>query len=99
MERQANAVIGYAVLREIVGADFFGAVAGLDLAAALSGKRGLALFLLLFVEARAKNAHSFGAIFYLRLFVLLRHDQAAGDVRDAHGGISRVDGLAARAGR
>ena len=92
-------MIGYAVLREIVGADFFGAVAGFDLSTAFGGERGLALLLLLFVQARAKNTHGLRAIFDLRLFVLLRHDQSAGNVRDAHGGIGGVDGLAARAGR
>ncbi len=35
VERQADAVIGDAVLREIVGADFFGAVAGFYLPAIL----------------------------------------------------------------
>src|SRR6266446_7549502 len=49
MEREADAVIGYAVLREIVGADFFGAVASFDLSTALGGEGGLALLLLLFV--------------------------------------------------
>src|SRR5882724_2606715 len=99
VKRQADAVIGDAVLREIVGADFFGAVAGFDLAAALGGKSGLALLLLLLVQASAENAHGFGAILDLRFLVLLRNDEAAGNVRDAHGGIRRVDGLAAGAGR
>jgi len=45
VQRQADAVIGYAVLREIVGADFFGAVAGFDLSTAFGGERGLALLL------------------------------------------------------
>src|SRR6266446_2072525 len=99
MERQADAVIGYAVLREIVGADFFGAVAGFDLSTAFGGERGLALLLLLFVEARAKNTHGLRAILNLRFFVLLGNDEPAGNVRDAHGGIGGVDGLAARAGR
>src|SRR5713101_974943 len=99
MKRQADAVIGDAVLREIVGADFLGGVAGFDLTAALGGKRGLALFLLLFVEARAKNADGFRAILDLRFFVLLRNDETAGNVRNAYGGIGGVDGLAAGAGR
>src|SRR6267154_1673502 len=95
MKRQADAVIGDAVLREIVSADFFGAVAGFDLTAALGGEGGLALLLFLLVEAGAKNAHGFGAILDLRFFVLLGNDQAAGNVRDAHGGIGRVGGLGA----
>src|SRR6266403_339594 len=98
MERQADAVIGDAILREIVSADFFGAVAGFDLAAALGGKSRLALLLFLLVEAGAENAHGFGAILDLRFFVLLRDDQAAGNVRDTHGGVGGVHGLAAGTG-
>src|SRR5882762_6707801 len=98
MQGQADAVIGYPVLRVVVGADFFGAVAGLDLSAALRGQGGLLLFHFLFVETGAKNAHGFGAIFDLRFFVLLGDDQATGNVRDAHGGIGGVHGLAAGTG-
>src|SRR5260370_356011 len=92
-------MIGHAVLGEIVGADFFGAVAGLDLPPAFGGESGLTFFLLLFVQSRAENAHGLGAILDLRFFVLLGNDEAAGNVRDAHGGIRSVDGLAAGAGR
>src|SRR5258708_259678 len=99
MQREANAVIGHAILRVVVGADFFGAIAVLDLAAALGGDRRLLFFLLELVEAGAKNAHGLGAIFDLRFFILLRDDQAAGNVRDTHCGIGGVDGLAAGTGR
>ena len=37
MKRETDAVIGDAVLREVVGANFFTAVAGFDLAATLGG--------------------------------------------------------------
>jgi hypothetical protein len=53
VERQADAVIRHAILREIVGTDFLGAVAGSDLAAALRADGGLLFFELLFVEAGA----------------------------------------------
>src|SRR5258706_16037791 len=98
MQGQGDAVIGYAILRIVVGANFFGAVAGFDLSAALGGQGGLLLFHFLFVEAGAKNAHSFGAIFDLRFFVLLGDDQAAGNVGDTHGRIGGVHGLAAGTG-
>ena len=75
VQGETDAVIGDAVLRKIVGADFFGAVAGLDLAAALGGEELVLLFLLHFVEAGAKDAHGFGAILDLRFLVLLRDDQ------------------------
>src|SRR6266403_5131550 len=99
MQGQADAVIGYAILRIVVGANFLGAVAGFDLSAALGGQGGLLFFHFLFVEAGAENAHGFGAIFDLRFFVLLRDDEAAGNVRDAHGGVRGVHGLAAGTGR
>src|SRR6267154_487107 len=98
MQGEADAVIGYPVLRVVVGADFFGAVAGFDLSAALRGQGGLLLFHFLFVETGAEHAHGFGAIFDLGFFVLLGDDQAAGNVRDAHGGIGGVHGLAAGTG-
>src|SRR5260370_25269523 len=99
MHGEADAVIGRAILRVVVGADFFGAIAGLDLAAALGGDGGLLFFLLHFVETGAENAHGLGAIFDLRFFILLRDDQAAGNVRDTHCGIGGVGGLAAGTGR
>src|SRR5882762_6867117 len=92
-------MVGHAVLRKVVGADFFGAIAGFDLAAAFDGERGLPLFLLLFVQARAKNAHGLGAILDLGFLVLLGNHQTARNVRYAHGRIRGVDRLTARAGR
>src|SRR5882762_11641360 len=44
VKRKTDAVIGDTVLREVVGADFFGAVAGFDLAAAFGAECGLLLF-------------------------------------------------------
>ena len=71
-------MVGDAVLRVIVGADFFGAIAGFDLPSAFGADGGLLLFEFHFVEAGAENAHGLGAIFDLRFFVLLRDDEAAG---------------------
>src|SRR3984893_9826147 len=95
MESEADAVIGNGILRKVVGANLFRAVTGFDLAATLGADGGLLLFELQFVQARAKDAHSLGAVFDLRLFVLLRNNQTAGDVRDAHRGIRGIHGLAA----
>src|SRR6266851_5425124 len=99
MQGQADAVIGYAILRVVVGADLFRAVAGFDLAATLGGDGGLLFLLLHFVETGAENTHGLGAILDLRFFVLLRDDQAAGNVRDTHCRVRGVHGLAAGAGR
>ena len=52
-----------------------------------------------FVEPGAQHLHRLRAVLDLRLFVLLRDDDAGRDVRDAHGGVGRVDALAAGAAR
>ena len=75
VQRQADAVIGQAVLREIVSADFFAAVAGADHAAPLRADRRLLLFQLHLIEPRAQHAHRLGAILDLRFFVLAGDDQ------------------------
>ena len=71
-------MIGHAILWEIVGADFFRAVSGLDLASPFGGDGFMLLGLLHFVEASAEHTHGLGAILDLRLFILLRDDQALG---------------------
>src|SRR5580692_968244 len=92
-------MVGDAVLGIVVGADFFGAVSGFDLAAAFGADGGLLFFEFHFIEAGTQNAHSLGAIFDLGFFVLLRDDETGGQVSDTHGGVRRIDGLAAGAGR
>ena len=99
VRREVDAVIGDAALREIVGADLLGALAGADLAAAVLRDRVLLLAHLHLVEARAQHLHGFRPVLDLRLLVLLRHDDAGRDVREAHGGVGRVHALAARAAR
>jgi len=61
MQGETDAVIGEAILGEIVGADFFAAIARADHAAALSSDGLLLLFELDFVEARTQDALGFGA--------------------------------------
>ena len=89
------AVIGDAALREVVGADLLGPFAGAHLAAALLGDRVLLLAHLDFVEPRAQDLQRLCAVLDLRFLVLLRDDEAGGDVRDAHGRVGGVDALAA----
>src|ERR1700723_3412432 len=86
-------MVANAILRKIVGANFFAAIAGFDLVAAFSGDRLVLLGLFLFVKTGAQHAHGFGAILDLGFFILLRNNQAAGNVGDAHGGIGGVHGL------
>ena len=54
MQRQPNAMVADAILREIVGANFLRAVAGLDLPAALRGDLLVLFFLFHFVKPRAQ---------------------------------------------
>src|SRR5260370_18589089 len=56
MERQADAVIRDAVLREVVGADFFAAVAAAYLGAVLRAHRRLLLPQFTLIGARTPNA-------------------------------------------
>ena len=62
MQRQSDAVISYAILREVVGADFLAAIAAADHGFALFGQRLLLLLHLHFVEAGAQHAHPFFAV-------------------------------------
>ena len=89
-----DAVVGDAVLGEVVGADFFGAVAGADEGFAGGGGGGLGFGALFFEEAGAEDDHGFFAVLELGAFVLHGDDDAGGEVGDADGGISGVDGLA-----
>src|SRR6202008_3691307 len=99
VDSEADAVIRQAVLREVVGADFFAAVSRAHHGLALFGKGLLLLFHFDFVEARAQHAHAFFAILDLRLFVLAADDGIRRDMRDAHRRVRRVHRLAARARR
>ena len=71
VQRQPDAVIGKPVLREVIRANFFLAIAGLDLPTPFRHDRRLLLLLLQFVKTRAQNTHCFRAILDLRFFVLL----------------------------
>src|SRR5579864_3996159 len=70
MDGEADAVVGDTVLREVVGADFFAAIAGPDHRFALFRESFLLLLHLDFVEAGAQDAHTFLAILDLGFFVL-----------------------------
>ena len=86
-------MIGHASLREVVGSDAFGPVAGSHQAFAdlrLLGE----LFLLRDVEQfRLEQRHGAGTVFVLRALVLTLDHQTAREVRQAYGGIGLVDML------
>ena len=73
------------VLGEVVGADFFGAVAGADEGFSGGGGAGEVGFALFFGEARAEDIHGFDAVLELGAFVLHGNDDAGGKVGDANG--------------
>ena len=94
---ETDAVVGHAVLRRVVGADLLGTVARADLCQTLGALGSLLLGEHLLVEASAKDGHRRDLVLQLGLLILRLHDQAGRQVRDAHGGVGRVDALAARA--
>src|SRR5262249_26007891 len=97
--REVDAMIGDAVFLEIAGPNFSRALARAHLAAPILRDRFLLLAQLHLVEARAQNLHRLRLVLDLRLLVLLRDDHARGDMRDADGGVRRVDALPAGTAR
>src|ERR1700685_866008 len=65
--RQADAVVGQTVLREVVGADLLGALAGSHHALARGGALLLLALLLHIEEAAAQHLHGLAAILDLAL--------------------------------
>ena len=98
LQREADPVVGHAALREVVGADAFGAVAGADHRLARLGLGPLRGVALLFVEARAQHLHRLFAVLVLAAPVLAGDHQPGRQVGDADRRIGRVDVLPARAG-
>src|SRR5581483_10600308 len=93
-------MVGDAVLREIVGADAFTAVAGADQRPPLLGSFAVQFLLLQFVDAAAQDTHGAFVVFVLAAFILALHFQLirrTALVPDAHGALGFVDVLAAGA--
>src|SRR6266545_2141532 len=70
MQGEADAVVGHAILRKVVGADLLAAVARADHAAPLRAQRRLLLVQLHLIEARTQHTLGLGAVLDLRFFVL-----------------------------
>src|ERR1700734_1834970 len=85
VQGQADAMIGDAILREVVGADFFATIARTHHALPLGADRLLLLFEFDFVEPRPQYPLGLGTILDLRFFVLAGDDQTRRQVREAHG--------------
>src|SRR5262249_33532930 len=93
VQRQANAMVGDAPLREIVGADALRAVARANLALALRGARLGRLLPPKPIGTRAQPLDGKPGVLVLRLLGR-NNDNAGWEVRDAYGGIRLVDVLA-----
>src|SRR5262249_47110364 len=96
VRRVLDAVVGHAVLREVVRPHLLRAFAAADLRTALGRLLGTAALQLPLVEARAQDLERALAVLDLRALVLAGDDEAARQVRDTHRRVGRVDRLAAR---
>ena len=93
---QLDPVVGDPALREVVGADLLGALAGPDLRAALGRDLRLLVGDRLLEQARAQHPHRLVAVLQLRLLVLHRDHDPARLVGDPDRRVGRVDRLPAR---
>src|SRR5579863_4526183 len=80
MHGEADAVIGDAILREVVSADLLAAIAGSHHAAPLRANFFLLLFEFELVQPRAQHAQTLGSILDLRFLVLAGDHQPRGQV-------------------
>ena len=96
MLRVVNTVISHAVLRIVIGTDFFTARTRTYHTA--SGSSTLRLLLAFFKvkKARTQNAKRFFLVLNLAFFVLLNNDNSRRNMSKAHGRISRIYALTAR---
>src|SRR5580765_7338140 len=87
-------MISDSILRIIVGANFFLATAGADLA--LARRRILRFFLALLIleQTRAQNTECFFLVLLLAASVLATHDPARRNVHHLYGRVGRVHALA-----
>src|SRR5690606_7445642 len=80
VQRQADAVVGHAPLREVVGTDALRTVAAADHRLARFGFCAVGFVVHLLVEPRAQHLHRLVAVAVLAAFVLHCDDDTAGDV-------------------
>jgi len=99
MGSEADAVIGEAVLGEVIGADFFVSFAGANLLTACGLDFSSLLFPFFFQKTGSQNAHGGSTVFDLGAAVLATNDQAGRNMEDLNRGIGGVDPLSARTTR
>ena len=93
--REPDAVVGEAVLLEVVGADLLAATAPAHLGLALDRLLRRHALLLQLQQPRPQHRHGPRPVLQLAALVLHRHDHTGRPVRDAHGGVGGVHVLAA----
>src|SRR5438309_1163566 len=96
MEGEADTVVGYAVLREVVGTDFLAAVTAAHHGTALLSQRLLLFLHFHLVQAGTQHAHGFLAVLDLRFLVLAADYSIRWQVGDPNCRICGVYGLATR---
>src|SRR6266700_1806543 len=96
IQRQANAVVGHAVLWEIVRANFFFAAAGANLTATLRAVFFRFLALLSLQQARPQDRHRFLLVLELTTSVLTTNDRSSWNVHNLDRRIGRIHALSAR---
>ena len=90
-------MIGYAVLRLVVGADLLGTIAMADLALTLRALLCLLTLQLHLIQASTQHLHADLAILDLRALVLGLNDRIGRQVGNAHCGIRGINALSTRA--
>src|SRR5947207_118777 len=99
VKSKPGAVVGNAVLRKVVSADFFFAATRSDLTPAM-GRIFLRFFTLFgFEQTRAQNIERFLLVLLLAPSVLAADDCTLWNMQNLHCGISRVHALAAWSAR
>ena len=98
IKSQVDAMVGEAVLWEIIGTNSFASVPRSDEAHAFFGSFLPFGFAFGFVQACFQDTDRFGQVLVLALFILALDDDAGFEVGQADGGFGFVDVLAARAG-
>ena len=98
VDGQADAVVGAAVLRKVVGADLLAAVAGAHLPLTLGVDGVLLLLLLLRKQAAAQDLQRLILVLELAALVLALHHRTRRDMGHTDGAGGLVDVLTARTG-
>ena len=93
VERQVDAVVGQATLREVVGADAVAAIPAADQPLAFGRFLGGAFAAFLVLQAGLQHLQGLGLVAVLAASILAFRDQAGGQVHHAHGRVGLVDVL------